>query len=135
MLPIISIYVSGILTILMAMIHTRFYKMFNWKSEFENISPVNSRIFYTIHIALLLLFFVIGILLIANAKELSNSIGLSAGLNTVLSIFWLWRFIWQFTYFKRKKGQKLPLIVVLLSTIFALLCISHFIPLLYRFLS
>ena len=135
MLPIISIYVSGTLTILMALIHTRYYKMFNWKSEFEKISPVNSRIFYTIHIALLILFFLIGILLIAYAKELSNSIGLSAGLNTLLSIFWLWRFIWQFTYFKRKKGQKLPLIVVLLSTIFALLCISHFIPLLYRFLS
>ena len=135
MLPIISIYVSGTLTILMALIHTRYYKMFNWKSEFEKISPVNSRIFYTIHIALLILFFLIGILLIAYAKELSNSIGLSAGLNTLLFIFWLWRFIWQFTYFKRKKGQKLPLIVVLLSTIFALLCISHFIPLLYRFLS
>ena len=135
MLPIISIYVSGTLTILMALIHTRYYKMFNWKSEFEKISPVNSRIFYTIHIALLILFFLIGILLIAYAKELSKGVGLSAGLNTLLFIFWLWRFIWQFTYFKRKKGQKLPLIVVLLSTIFALLCISHFIPLLYRFLS
>ena len=134
MLPIICIYVGGILTILMAIFHTRFYKMFNWKSEFENLSLVNSRILYSIHIALLLLFFIIGILTIIHAKELSQSIGLSAGLNTLLFIFWLWRFIWQFAYFKREKGQKIPPISLLLSVIFALLCISYFVPLAYRFL-
>jgi hypothetical protein len=133
-LPIICIYIGGVLTILMAFFHTRFYKMFDWEADFEKLSPVNSRILYSIHIALLLLFFIIGIFSLIYAKELSQSIGLSAGLNCLLSVFWLWRFIWQFVYFKIEKGQKLPFISILLSVIFALLCISYFVPLVYRFL-
>lgn len=134
MLPIICIYVGGALTILMAFFHTRFYQMFNWEADFKKISLINSRILYSIHIALLLLFFIIGSFSLIYANELSQSIGLSAGLNCLLSLFWLWRFIWQFVYFKREKGQKLPLISILLSIIFALLCVSYFVPLAYRFL-
>lgn len=135
MLPIVCIYVGGALSLLMALFHTRFFKMFHWKKDFEKLSIVNSRILYTIHIALLLLFFIIGILSIIYANELSQSIGLSAGLNCLLSIFWLWRFIWQLVYFKRRKGHKLPPISILLSIIFCLLFVSYFVPLTYRFLS
>lgn len=134
MLPIISIYTGGALTILIALFHTRFYKLFSWRTDFEKISVTNSRIFYSIHMALLLLFFIIGIFSITYAKELSRSTGISAGFNCSLSIFWFWRFIWQLIYFKRKKGQKIHIVSLLLSFIFALLCISYFIPLIYRFL-
>lgn len=134
MLPIICIYVGGALTIFMALFHTGFYKKFNWNSEFRKLSLVNSRILYSIHIALLLLFFIIGILSITYAKELSQSAGISAGLNTLLFVFWLWRFIWQFVCFKRAKGQKIPPLSLILSVIFALLAVSYLIPLVYRFL-
>jgi hypothetical protein len=135
MIPLICIYVGGVLSLLMAFFHTRFYKMFNWKTEFEKLSLANSRILYTIHIALLLIFIVIGVISIIYAKELSHSIGLSVGLNFLLSIFWLWRFIWQLTYFRVEKGQKSPPISILLSVIFILLFVSYFIPFLYRFLA
>jgi hypothetical protein len=135
MIPLISIYIGGVLSLLMAFFHTRFYKMFNWKTDFENLSLPNSRILYTIHIALLLIFVVIGVISIIYANELSQSAGLSVGLNCLLSIFWLWRFIWQLVYFKVEKGQKLPFISVLLSVIFILLFASYFIPFLYRFLA
>ena len=49
MTSLISIYIGGILTLFMAMFHIRFYKSFNWKEEYEKISPVNRKIFYTIH--------------------------------------------------------------------------------------
>ena len=135
MLPLICIYVGGVLTLLMSLLHTRFYKMFNWKTEFEKLSRENSIILYTIHIALLLDSIIIGLITIGYAKELSQSIGLAAGFNGSLSIFWLWRFIWQFTYFRVEKGQKLPAVSVLLSVIFLLLFASYFIPFLYRFLA
>jgi hypothetical protein len=118
----------------MAIFHTRFYKVFNWKADFEKLSLSNARILYSVHIALLLLFFIIGIFSLIYAKELSRSIGMSACINFLLALFWLWRFIWQVVYFKRKKGQKIPFISLLLSIIFALLCISYSVPLIYSFL-
>ncbi len=134
MVPLISIYVGGVLSLLMAFFHTRFYKMFNWKTEFEKLSRANSRILYTIHLALLLVFIIIGVISIIYANVLSQSDGLSVGLNCSLSIFWLWRFIWQLAYFRVEKGQKLPPISILLSFIFILLFVSYLIPFLYRFL-
>jgi hypothetical protein len=107
--------------------------MFNWTEEFEKITLANSRILYTIHIALLLVFIAIGVISIIYAKDLSQSIGLAAGLNCVLSIFWLWRLIWQIIYFKVEKGQSLPSISIFLSVIFLLLFASYFIPFVYRF--
>lgn len=134
MIPLLGIYAGGALTILMALFHTRFYKLFNWSADFEKISIINSRIFYSVHIALLLLFFIIGIFSIIYAKELALSTGLSAGINFSLSIFWLWRFIWQLIYFRREQGQKTPSISILLSVIFGLLCVSYLVPFIYPFL-
>ena len=114
MIPLVSIYAGGALTLLMAVLHTRYYKMFNWNTDFEKITNLNARIIYTIHFALLLLFFMIGIISIINAKELSQSVGLSFGLNLLFSIFWLWRLIWQFAYFKRRKEQKIAPIEIFL---------------------
>lgn len=48
----ICIITGGILSLLMVMFHTRFYKLFDWKKDFEKISIKNQKIFYTIHLAL-----------------------------------------------------------------------------------
>ena len=52
----VCIIAGGVLSLVMMVFHIRFYVMFNWKDEFANISLKNQKIFYTIHIALLLLF-------------------------------------------------------------------------------
>ena len=134
MIPLISIYIGGTLTLLMAVFHTRFYKMFNWKTDFEKVSVLNAKIIYTVHLALLLLFFMLGTLSIVNAKEAAQSIGLAFGFNLLFSIFWLWRFIWQLVYFKREKKQRINPIGIFLIIVFALLFAAYLIPVIYRFL-
>ena len=131
MLSLISIYIGGILTLLMAVFHTKFYTIFDWQTDLAKISVMNARIIYTVHFALLLLFFMIGIISIIYAVELSRGTGLSKGLNLILTIFWLWRLIWEFTYFKRKKGQSLPPRVIVLIFVFILLFLSYLIPVIY----
>ena len=72
----------------------------------------------------------------ANSNSLYLFYGyISSGVNCLLSVFWLWRFIWQLVYFRVEKGQKLPAISILLSVIFILLFVSYFIPFLFRFLT
>lgn len=134
MVPLVSIYFGGVLTLLIAIFHTQFYKMFNWKNDFEKITIINARIIYTIHLALLLLFFMIAAISIIYAKELSQSVGLAFGFNLLYSIFWMWRLIWQFVYFKREKGQKIPPIGIFFIIIFLLLVVSYLIPVICRFL-
>ena len=135
MIALVSIYVGGALTLLTAICHTKFYKIFQWQKEFDNVSQTNVRILYTIHLALLLLFFILGALSLVYARELSASIGLSGGLNVLLSMFWLWRLVWQLVYFKRAKGKKIPPIGLFFLTVFLLSSIAYLIPVLIRILN
>lgn len=135
MIPLICIYSGGVLTLLMAILHTSYYKIFNWKTEFKNISIANARIFYTLHIALLLMFFIIAAISIVYANELSRSTGLANGINILLAAFWIWRLIWQFIYFKKQKGQKSHPIAIVLFAMFLLLAISYSIPFTFKLLN
>ncbi len=128
MTSLVSIYVGGILTLLIALFHTRFYRMFGWKAAFGKVNARDSRVLYTIHLALLLLFFAIGGLSLVYACEFSRSVGLAFGLNTALSAFWAWRTIWQLTYFKSSKGKKQPAISIILTVAFFLLAVAYAIP-------
>jgi hypothetical protein len=130
--PVASIYVGGGLTLLVAILHCRFYSMFGWADAFSRISQLNARILYTIHVALLLLLFLLGAMSIAFANELSQAQGLSLGLTVMLSLFWLWRLVWQLTYFKRDRGQRIPPMAVFLILVFFLLFVAYGLPVVYR---
>ena len=133
MIPLISIYIGGTLTILIGFFHTRFYKLYKWKEEFEKITTLNSLVIYTIHLALMLLFFILGSISIIYAFELSKSVGLAFGFNTLFSLFWLWRFIWQLVYFKKVRGQKKSRIGIVLTIAFAILSLTYIIPVVYSY--
>jgi len=132
MIPVISIYVGGVLTVLLALFHARFYRMFNWGADLKKIGLLNRRVLYTIHLALLLVFFMVGALSLMYAGELGASTGLAFGLNLLFSLFWVWRLVWQLYYFKGKRGQKVPPVSVLMVVWFALLAVAYLFPVLYR---
>ena len=129
---VISIYVGGVLTILLALFHARFYRMFNWAVDFGKIALLNRRVLYTVHLALLLLFFMVGALSLIYAGELGTSTGLAFGFNLLYSLFWIWRLVWQLYYFRGKTGQRVPLVGVLMVVWFALLAGAYLLPVLYR---
>lgn len=126
MISLISIYIGGILTLLMAIFHIRFPKIFKWGKDYAGISEINTKIFHTIHLALLLLLFIIGLLSLIYAKELSECIGISFGLNLMISILWFWRAVWQIYYFKGKMMH------YALIAIFSILFITYLIPIVLK---
>ncbi len=133
----IAIYCGGLLSLGMFFFHTRFYSLFGWKDDFEKISYRNKRIFYTIHIALLLLFLLFAFLSFVYTDELARSTGLAFGLNLAISIFWLWRTVWQVVYLKSPKHaihKKKPAIHYVVILVFFMLFLSYLIPVLLSFI-
>ncbi len=119
----------------MVVFHSRFYKLFNWKKDFERITLRNQKIFYTIHIALLLFFLVFTFLSFVYVNELSQCKGLAFSIVISYSLFWLWRAIWQLIYFNPKKSnssKKLVFLHYFLIIIFLALFVVYFIPVLSK---
>ena len=133
-LSLVSIYIGGSLSLLMAVFHTQFSKIFNWKIDFRRVSDTNKRIIYTIHIALYLLFLGFSYVSFVYAVELSKSIGLAFGINLIYSLIWLWRTIWQVVYLKPDKKGKFVSIHIVLIVVFFMLFISYFLPIVLRFI-
>ena len=106
----IAVHCGAILSLVIAIVHTRFYAMFSWKSDYEKIGP-RAKIPYTIHVALYILFFGISYLSFVYVDEIASCKGLGFGLALILSLFWLWRTIWQLTYLRLpKKMSKNPMV-------------------------
>jgi len=127
----ICVLSGGILTLVMGVFHTQFYRIFGWRKEFEQIGLTQARIHYTIHMALLLLFFGISCLSIAHYRDLVECDDIGFTFMLILSLFWLWRTIWQVIYFHLPKDQpiqKKRRMHYTLVFIFALLTISYGLP-------
>lgn len=104
-LSLISIYCGGLLTFFMGIFHTQFFKIFKWQKVFNNIPEIDKKIFYTLNIALLLLFFGIAFVSLIYAEDLSSASGPALGIILINSLFWLWRTIWQILYFTPDKKR------------------------------
>lgn len=128
----ISLMTGGILTLLMAIFHCFYPKIFNWEKDFQRITGTNKRIFFTIHMALFLLFFILSIITIIYCNELTKGEGVSFLFLLLISLFWFWRTLWQIIYFKPEKGSKLLYMHFILIIIFFILSISYILPLIVK---
>ena len=81
-----AVVCGGLLSLVMVYFHGRFYKLFGWRREFEKISPLNAKIFYTIHLALLLLFLCFALVSLLYWRELARGEGLAARFDFVLDM-------------------------------------------------
>lgn len=127
-MELVSIYIGGVLTLLIALFHTRFYVMLKWEDDFRKVPHVNARIYYTLNMAIILLFLIIGSVTVLYADEFAGSNGLAFPLNTLLSLFWLWRGIWQMIYFRKGATEPMPPIVIVLTVSFFILFLSYGFP-------
>jgi len=134
--PEAAIIAGGILSLMMAWFHRGFYVLFGWRREFEKISAVNAKIFYTIHVALTLLFLLFALLSLVYFRELGRGEGLAAGVTVSYSLFWLWRTVWQVTYFRPRRSvqARTPILHYTLVAIFAALFVLYLVPFVARLL-
>jgi hypothetical protein len=137
-LPEISIFIGAFLSMILFLFHIRLYKLCRWQEEFNKIDPFNGKIFYTINLAIALLFLLFAIISFIYAKDLAQCQGLAFGICFLYSLFWLWRFIWQLVYFKVPKNGATKAGVAInysLRITFLLLFVAYFVPVLMRFLA
>ncbi len=129
----IALLAAGVLSLLMAVFHLRFYALFGWHTEFQALSARSRRIVFTIHLALLLVFVWSGVLTLVFHETLAQATGLALGIDAALALFWTWRTVWQIVYFKPppgRRGAKARRIHLTLVVVFALLAIGYAVPLL-----
>lgn len=130
------ILIGGTLSLLIVVFHCFFYRLFSWKAEFRRIQLINYRIFFTIHLALILLFVIFCLLSFLYFRELAACNGIAFGLVIGYAVFWLWRTIWQIVYFKQPKGtRKRPGLHYGLIMVFGLLFVFYAFPVLIKLIN
>ena len=130
-IPEAAILGGGVLSLVVAWFHRGFYTLFGWRRELEKISPLNAKIFYTIHVALLLLLLCFAFLSLVYWRELARGEGLAAGVTVSYSVFWFWRTMWQLVYFRppeSRAGTRKPVLHYVLAVLFATLFVLYLVP-------
>lgn len=119
------IYICGIYNLLLAIFHLFFWKIFNWESELKKLHFSNRAIMQILNLRLITVFLLISFIYLFYAQEVVNSeLGYVIIVGT--GIFWLGRTIEQFVFFNFKSKR-----VNMLTIVFLLGTIIHFLPLLY----
>lgn len=115
---ILHIKITGILLVLLALMHVVLPRYFNWTKELSGLDLINRQIMYvhTFFIAFIVL--LMGILCLYSSTELANS-PLGKHLSLGLFIFWFTRLLFQFLVYSPKvwRGKKLETFVHIVFSI------------------
>ena len=92
---ILQFHITGILLILLALIHVGFPNYFKWKDEFTSVNLINRQMMYIHTLFLAVVLLLMGLLCISSAQELISS-SLGKRICFGLGLFWLLRLLVQF---------------------------------------
>ena len=125
----LQLKIIGILLVILSAIHIVFPKYFNWKIELNSLSLINRQLMYIHSFFIAFAVFLIGILCLTSAAELTNT-SLGKKISLGLGIFWSVRLFIQFFGYSSKlwKGKAFETFIhvffslfwIYLSTIFIL---------------
>ena len=93
--------ISGLLMILLALIHIFFPRYFNWKKEFEKVGLINRQMMYVHTFFIGLVVFLMGILCLYSSQKIINT-PLGKQIAFGFFIFWFLRLIIQFFGYSRE---------------------------------
>jgi hypothetical protein len=124
---LVTVYVCGFVTLLIGLYHMRLHVFLNWKEKLNGMELYDQKVFYTINIALAIIFFIISILSFVYAKELSRGSGLAFGFNLSFFCFWIWRFIWGETYQRKGANRNFTVWNIVKKSTGVILAISYLI--------
>lgn len=108
------IIVGGYFHLLFAVFHLFFWRVFNWKKDLAYLTNVNRGIMQVLNLCLTFVFFVIAFICISYPGELLTS-QLGRVILISISIFWLFRTIYQFLFFSLRKKFSLILTVLFVA--------------------
>jgi hypothetical protein len=124
--------ITGMLLIILALIHISFPKYFNWKQELSSLSIINRQLMYVHSFFLAFVVLLIGLLCLTSADELIETT-LGKKISLGLGIFWTTRFFIQFFGYSAKtwKGKTFEttvhvLFAVLWAYLSTLFCLIYF---------
>jgi len=75
-----SIVVGGILMLIVGIAHMFFYRIFDWRQVFARVRVLDAKVFYTLHVALMLLGLVLAYVSLRHSDELGRGAGLAGTL-------------------------------------------------------
>jgi hypothetical protein len=132
-----SIVTGGILMLVVGVAHLFFHRIFTWRDAFARVRALDAKVFYTLHVALILLAAVLGFVSVRHSDELSRGAGLGGTITALLAAFWLWRLAWQVVYFRPRRlnlGGKWVMFHYGWVGLFAMLTVAYSIPIAARLL-
>jgi hypothetical protein len=102
----LQLKITGILLLLLALIHLAFPKHFDWKGEFHSVSLINKQMMYVHTFFIAITVFLMGVLCIFSTYDILHT-RLGKQLSFGLFIFWGLRLAFQFIVYSPKlwKGK------------------------------
>ena len=108
----LHIEITGLLLMLLALIHFVFPGYFKWKTELNTVSHINRQMMYVHTFFIALIVFLIGVLCLTSAIELTTT-SFGKKISFGLGLFWTIRLIFQFLVYSSShwKGKRFETII------------------------